>query len=272
MTTLADAMRRRSCRTPSAWSRSSATDSLVAFNRSKKGPGPRRAPSGRRNDSTLMTLAPAHDSSWPASGPAHSEVRSSTVASSTPKAPAPLRPKSRAPIGRPNSVVVTSETDPSAGNGEPEQHGARIERARRTRRHRGAHHRPWVVRVDLALEPGGKCSDIVGARQADRDPRIGAGDQPGTPPAADGPAACKPADGGTLPEQRQPVNQLTASRVHVERRSGPRHQIHQCRRCAKCRPVRAARQGHGPASRPQCGSPIHSLILPSPPWTANPLH
>ena len=59
-------------------SRSSNTDALRALSRSKNAAGPRRAPSGRRVDSTLITSIPARASSCPHNGPAHSEERSTT--------------------------------------------------------------------------------------------------------------------------------------------------------------------------------------------------
>ena len=75
------ARRTRSCRirTPVRSCRSSATDRLRPFIRSKNSCGPRRAPSGRCLDSTFTTRAPARASRSPHSGPAQSADRSTTT-------------------------------------------------------------------------------------------------------------------------------------------------------------------------------------------------
>ena len=58
--------------------KSSATERFRPFNRSKKAAGPRRAPSGRDVDSTLITSARSPARRSPQSGPAHSAERSTT--------------------------------------------------------------------------------------------------------------------------------------------------------------------------------------------------
>ena len=75
------ACRTRSWRTrmPSGLCKSSATDRLRPFNRSKNSRGPRRAPSGRCVDSTFTTVAPARARRSPHSGPAQSAERSTTT-------------------------------------------------------------------------------------------------------------------------------------------------------------------------------------------------
>ena len=67
-----------SARIPSVLLRSSATERLRPFKRSKNPCAPRRAPSGRWVDSTFTTSAPAWARRSPQSGPAHSAERSST--------------------------------------------------------------------------------------------------------------------------------------------------------------------------------------------------
>lgn len=79
MTTSARATTSRSSLIPSSVRRSIERLSLAALSRSKKAGGPSRAPSGRDADSTLMTLAPAAARNDPHNGPAHSELRSTTV-------------------------------------------------------------------------------------------------------------------------------------------------------------------------------------------------
>ena len=63
---------------PSGSAKSRATLSLPWFSRSKKAAGPWRAPSGRDALSSFVTRAPARRSRSPHSGPAHSELKSST--------------------------------------------------------------------------------------------------------------------------------------------------------------------------------------------------
>ena len=74
------AARTRACKAsrPARVSRSSDTEALAALSRSKNSAGPRRAPSGRRADSTLITSIPARASNCPHNGPAQSDERSTT--------------------------------------------------------------------------------------------------------------------------------------------------------------------------------------------------
>ena len=66
---------------PSRVAKSTATPSLPPFIVSKNAVGPRRLPSGRAVDSTLITRAPACCSRRPHRGPAQSDDRSTTVTS-----------------------------------------------------------------------------------------------------------------------------------------------------------------------------------------------
>ena len=72
---------RASASRPAAVDRSSATDCLPAFSRSKNWLGPRRAPSGRCGRLDLDHRGAGAWSREPQSGPAHSEPSSTTVVS-----------------------------------------------------------------------------------------------------------------------------------------------------------------------------------------------
>ena len=154
---------------PSAVDRSSATDCLPAFSRSKNWLGPRRAPSGRSVDSTLTTVAPGGGQQGAAEGsrPQRTQLDDDR-----------LRQRGRRGRARPNERRSTGgaarrqpvEPRCSAATGRPR----RRPRSTTSRRRTAAHRRR------RSLATGRRAAPRARARPARAPRRRGA---PATPPS-----------------------------------------------------------------------------------------
>ena len=151
-------------RSLASW-KSRATDRFAPLRRSKKDAGPRRAPSGREVDSTLITFAPARARRSPQSGPAHSEERSITRR--------PSGPERSGASPRRVAMMPGAVTSPSRATGSPSSTARSSNAGLVASGERISDRRPGGGlgrRCRRKLQPGRHQIAILGAGQGDRDP------------------------------------------------------------------------------------------------------
>ena len=162
--------------------------------------GPRRAPSGRCDDSTLSTVAPARARRSPHSGPAHSAERSTTTSPLVSAGVVHRRGTTGTPV-LPRRLADQSHRQPEQLGPFHEKAGSRSRRSEAT----AAHMAGTEAWHGIELEPGGNRLHVLGARQRHGHEAVAGREEAAAPAAAHGAAAPQPHQRGALTQERQPV-------------------------------------------------------------------
>ena len=210
--------------------------------------GPSRAPSGRRVDSTLTTSAPAAARSDPQSGPAHSELRSTTrgaVDRPCRRGPVPATRRRRRPVGPRDRSRSSAE---HRGR-QTEQPGPFDEAQRPDRAAADAATASHGSSTGCPSSSAGTSVDVLRPGQRQRDPAVGGeGSSRVAPPQLTSPAAREPGDRRPLAEQRE--RRRGRPRAAAKRRQRRRSTSPAGR--PERRPVAATGERHRARRRPAC--------------------